>query len=57
MCTECVQTRGSSLEELDSDYIGIPPADIFGYDGEDIGELVLGKIGGISTAISSETGR
>jgi hypothetical protein len=47
MCTECVQTRGSSHEKSDHDCIGIPLAAFFGYDGEDIGELLLEKIGSI----------
>jgi hypothetical protein len=57
MRTECVQTQGSSHEESDSDYIGVPLVEIFGYDIEDIGEIVLGKIGGISMPRSSGTGR
>jgi hypothetical protein len=52
-----MQTRGSSHEKSDSDYIGIPLADILGCDGEDIGDLPLEKIGGISMARSSGTGR
>jgi hypothetical protein len=52
-----VQTQGSSHEESDSDYIGVPLVEIFGYDIEDIGEIVLGKIGGILMPRSSGTGR
>jgi hypothetical protein len=51
-----VHTRGNSNEEPDSDCIRIPLAVIFGYDGENIGELPLEKIGSILIARSSETG-
>jgi hypothetical protein len=57
MCTECMQKRGSNHEESDSDYIGIPLAEIFEYDGEDTRELLLEKNGAISMATSSGTGR
>jgi hypothetical protein len=53
VCIECVQTWGSSYEESNSGDIGIPLSDIFGYDGEDIGDLLLEKIGGILKARSS----
>jgi hypothetical protein len=50
MCAGCVQTRGSSHEESGSDCIGIPLATNFGYDGEDIGELLMEKFHSISIA-------
>jgi hypothetical protein len=51
-----VHTRGNINEEPDSDCIRIPLAAIFGYDGENIGELTLENIGSILIARSSETG-
>jgi hypothetical protein len=57
VCTGCVQTWGSNHEESDPDCIGIPIAAIFGYDGEDIVELLLEKIWSISMARSTGTWR
>jgi hypothetical protein len=53
MCTECVQTQGSSHENPDHDCIGIPLAAIFGYVMGKIGEDLLEKGWSISVARSS----
>jgi hypothetical protein len=47
---------GSSHEKSDHDCIGIRLAAFFGYDGEDIGELLLEKIGSIFMVRSSGMG-
>jgi hypothetical protein len=57
VCTECVQTRGNSHEGSDPSCISIPLAGIFGYVVGNIGDHVLEKIGSISMARSSGTGR
>jgi hypothetical protein len=44
MCTGCVWTRGSGLEESNPSCIGIPFAAIFGYVVRDIGAHLLEKI-------------
>jgi hypothetical protein len=46
VCTDCLQTRGSSHEESDADCIGIPLAAIFQY--------VVGGRRGASTGQSLE---
>jgi hypothetical protein len=56
MCIECVQPRGSSHEESDSDYIGIPLAAIFGYVVGNIREHLLEKMCSILIARSSGAG-
>jgi hypothetical protein len=53
VCTECVQTCGSSHEGSDPGCVSIPLVVIFGYDVGDICEHLLDKTGIISMARSS----
>jgi hypothetical protein len=45
VCTECVQTRGSSHEGSDPGCISIPLAPVFGYVVGNIGSMYWRKLG------------
>jgi hypothetical protein len=55
VCTECVQTRGSSIEGSDPGCVSISLEAIFGYVVGNIREHVLEKIVSILMARSSGT--
>jgi hypothetical protein len=54
VCTECLQTQGSSHEGSDPDCIGIPLAIIFGYVVGDVELHLLEKVWSILVARSLE---
>jgi hypothetical protein len=55
MCTECLQTRGSSHEGSDPGCIRIPHAAMFGYVVGDVVAHLLEKVWRILVARSSGT--